>query len=53
MKKYTFGFYPNGHLAEIRVIAASCKEAEALVRSMIPDYYFDDGLFLQDEEEYR
>ena len=52
MKKYTFAFYPNGQLAQISVITETMKEAEALIRTMIPDRYFDDGLFLNDEEDY-
>ena len=52
MKKYTFGFYPNNHLATISIIATNRKEAEKLVRTMIPDVYFDDGLFIVDEEDY-
>ena len=53
MTKYTFGFYPNNQLATISVIAEKKKDAEDLVRSMIADFYFDDGLFLNDEEPYR
>ena len=49
MKKYTFGFYPNRHLAEISVIKENLTKAKNLVRTMIQDSYFDDGLFLQDE----
>ena len=52
MKKYTYAFYPNGQLAEISVITETKKEAEALIRAMIPDRYFDDGLYLTDEEDY-
>lgn len=52
MNKYTFGFYPNNNLAEISVIAETKKAAETLIRTMIPDRYFDDGLFLNDEEPY-
>lgn len=52
MTNYTFGFYPNGQLAQITVITETKKEAEALVRSMIPDRCFDDGLFLIDERPY-
>lgn len=53
MNKYTFGFYPNNHLAQISVIAKTKIEAERLIRAMIPDCYFDDGLFLNDEEPYN
>lgn len=53
MKKYTFGFYPNGQLAEISVIEETRIEAEALVRTLIPGRYLDDGLFLNDEEDYK
>lgn len=53
MKKYTFAFYPNGYLAEIKVIAECFSDAEKLVRSMISDVYFDDGLFFNDEEDYN
>ena len=54
MKKYTFGFYPNGNLAEISVIAETRVEAVRLVRTMISDKrYFNDGLFLNDVEEYK
>ena len=53
MNKYTFAFYPNNHLAEIRVIAETQKEAENLVRAMIPDRCFDDGLCLNDVEPYQ
>ena len=52
MTKYTFGFYPNNQLATISVIAETKAKAEALVRNMIADFYFDDGLFLNDEEPY-
>lgn len=53
MKKYTFAFYPNGQLCEISVIEETLAKAENLVRAMIPDAYFDDGLYLNDEEEYK
>ena len=52
MKKYTFGFYPNNQLATISIIATARNEAEKLVRKMIPGIYFDDGLFVVDEEDY-
>ena len=52
MKKFTFGFYPNNQLANISIIATTRKEAERLVRTMIADRYFDDGLFIVDEEDY-
>lgn len=53
MNKYTFGFYPNGNLAEISVIADSEAEAEKLIRSMIKDVFFTDGLFINDIEPYK
>ena len=53
MKKYTFAFYPNNQLAQISVITSSYKEAVELVRAKIPDTYFDDGLYLNDEEDYN
>lgn len=52
MNKYTFAFYPNNHLAQLSVIAKTWSEAEQLVRAMIPDRYFDDGLYRNDEEPY-
>ena len=52
MIKYTFAFYPNGQLAQISVITETKKEAEELIRAMIPDRYFDDGLYLTDMEAY-
>ncbi len=51
MKKFTFAFYPNGQLAEILIITETYAAAEAPVREMIPDRYFDDGLCLQTIEE--
>ncbi len=53
MKKYTFSFYPNGQLAEVSVITQTRAEAEELVRAMISAWFFDDGLFLNDEEDYN
>ncbi len=52
MKKHTFGFYPNNQLATISIIAQSRKEAVKLIRAMIHDVFFDEGLFIVDEEEY-
>lgn len=51
MKKYTFGFYPNGELAQFTVVAETKKEAEASLRAMLPDCFFDDGLFLIENAE--
>lgn len=48
----TFGFYPNGQLALITVIAESAAHAERLVREMIGSRYFDDGLFMNDFRPY-
>lgn len=53
MNTYTFGFYPNGQLAVITVTTETKKDATELVRGMIPDRYFDDGLFLLDEQPYK
>lgn len=53
MNIYTFGFYPNGHLAIITVTTETYQEATKLVRAMIPDRYLDDGLSLLDESPYR
>lgn len=50
MKKYTFAFHLNGHLAELSVVAETMGVAEKLIRGMLPDQYFDDGLFLRVEE---
>ncbi len=50
---FTFGFYPNGQLAQIEVIAKTAAEAERLIREMIRDRYFDDGLFLNDMKPYN
>lgn len=50
MKKYTFAFHLNGHLAELSVVAEVMGVAEKLIRGMLPDQYFDDGLFLRVEE---
>lgn len=50
---YTFAFYPNNELCEIKIIANSKSEAEKLLRKMIHDCYFDDGLYLNDVEEYK
>lgn len=53
MKKvFKYSFYPNGELAEIKVIAESDTEAEKLIRQMIDSRYFDDGLFLNDKYDY-
>lgn len=52
MNTYTFGFYPNGKLAVITVTTETYKEATELVRAMIPDRCFDDGLSLLDEQPY-
>lgn len=49
MDKYTFSFYPDGQLTEISVIAKTKAEGEKLVRDMIPDRFFDDGLSLKKE----
>lgn len=53
MNIYTFGFYPNGQLAILTVITETYQEATKLVRDMIPDRYFDDGLTLMDEQPYK
>lgn len=50
---YTFAFYPNNELCEIKIIANSKQEAQKLLRNMISDSYFDDGLYLNDVEEYK
>lgn len=50
MNIYTFGFYPNGQLAIITVTTETYQDATKLVRGMIPDRYFDDGLTLMDEQ---
>lgn len=52
MKQYTFSFYPNGQLAQLSVITETRAEAADLVRTMIPDQFLDDGLFLNNEEDY-
>jgi hypothetical protein len=50
MKKYKYMFWPNGEAATISVRTETKKEAEALVRCMIPERFLDDGLVLIDEE---
>ena len=53
MKKFTFIFWPNGNVAEITVIAETKKDAEKLIRTMISDVYFDDGLLFSNEKDYN
>lgn len=53
IKKLTFAFYDeDDRLIEIKVPAKTVAEGEGKVRAMIPDSYFDDGLFLNNEEPY-
>lgn len=53
IKLFTFGMNDEyGRLILIKIPAESHSEATQKIREMIPDRYFDDGLWLNDVEPY-
>lgn len=57
MKKYTYGAYDwNGNLVELSVIAENKAEAGKMARGILEGarehINTDEGIFLNDEEEY-
>ena len=58
MKKYTYGAYDwKGRLVELSVVADSKAEAGEIARDILGNarryINIDEGIFLNDEEEYK